>query len=72
MITVHEEVARHRIAEYIRAAESDALFREERAARRAAAGQHGPRHELASALRRLADRLEPHPRERRTGLSVVR
>jgi undecaprenyl pyrophosphate synthase len=71
MITEHEEIARYRVAENIRTAESHALFRNERAARRAAR-QYGPRHELASALRRLADRLEPHPRQRRTGLSVVR
>jgi undecaprenyl pyrophosphate synthase len=71
MITEHEEIARYRVAENIRTAESHALFREERAARRAAR-QYGPRHELARALRRLADRLEPQPRQRRTGLSVVR
>jgi hypothetical protein len=71
MITEHAEIARYRVAENIRTAESHALFREERAARRAAR-QYGPRHELASALRRLADRLEPQHRQRRTGLSVVR
>jgi hypothetical protein len=71
MITDHEEIARLRVAEQIRDAETHALQREDRATRRAA-GPHGPRHELAGALRRLADRLEPPPRQRRTGLSVSR
>jgi hypothetical protein len=71
MITQHEEVARYRAAEQLRAAEARALRKEDRAARRAA-GPSGPRHELAGALRQLADRLDPQPRPRRTGLSVVR
>lgn len=71
MITEHQEVARHRVAEHIRTAESHALLRQTRAARRAT-GPTGPRHELAAVLRRLANRLEPQPHPRRTGLSVVR
>lgn len=71
MITEHQEVARYRIAEQLHAAEVRALRKEDRAARRAAR-PGGPRHEVAGVLRRLADRLEPHPRQRSTGLSVVR
>jgi hypothetical protein len=71
MITEHQEVARYRVAEQLRNAEEKALLREGRAARRAAR-QGGHRHELAGALRRLADRLEPQPHPRSTGLSVVR
>jgi truncated hemoglobin YjbI len=72
MITEHQEVARHRVAEQIRAAEMRALRNESKVALRAAGETSGPRHELAGVLRRLADRLEPQPRHRRTGLSVVR
>jgi hypothetical protein len=72
MITEHQEVARHRVAEQIRAAELRALRNEKRDALRADGQTTGPRHELAGVLRRLADRLEPQPRHRRTGLSVVR
>lgn len=71
MITEHQEVAGYRVAEQLRAAEA----RAQRHDRRTAAKAHrtgGPRHELAVALRRLADRLEPHPRHHRTGLSVIR
>ncbi|HEU4947908.1 MAG TPA: hypothetical protein VFT31_12200 [Kribbella sp.] len=71
MITDHQEIARQRVAEQIRTAEARALRREQLAARREA-NPHGPRHELAGALRRLADRLEPQQRQRHTGLSVVR
>jgi len=73
MITEHQEVARYRVAEQLKAAEA----RAERHNRKA--GRTGPRHGLASALRRLADRLEPQrkpaepqPRHRATGLSIVR
>ena len=76
MITEHQEVARYQVEEKLRAAELRALRKEDRATRRAtrraASGPSGPRHELATVLRRLADRLEPQPRHRRTGLSIVR
>jgi truncated hemoglobin YjbI len=72
MITEHQEVARHRVAEQLRTAEMRALRNEKKDALRAAGETSGPRHELAGVLRRLADRLEPQPRHRRTGLSVVR
>ena len=72
MITEHQEVARHRVAEQIRAAELRAQRKEHRAVLRAEGKAGGPRHELAGVLRRLADRLEPQPRHRRTGLQVVR
>jgi hypothetical protein len=85
MITEHQEVARYRVAEQLRAAEA-------RAQRHARIGDDsktrtsGPRHGLATALRRLADRLEPasraltepagrvqpHGHHRGTGLSIVR
>jgi hypothetical protein len=71
MITEHQEVARYRVAEQVRAAEVRARRNEQRE-ERAVEGASGPRHELAGVLRRLADRLEPQPRHRRTGLSVVR
>jgi hypothetical protein len=71
MMIEHEEIARLRIAEQIRAAERHAVRRQARTTHRAS-GPHGPRHELAGALRRLADRLEPQQHQRRTGLSVVR
>lgn len=71
MITEYQEVARCRVEDRIRAAELRAQRNELRAA--AKAGRvSGPRHELAAVLRRLADRLEPQPRHRRPGLSVVR
>jgi hypothetical protein len=75
MITQHEEIARYRVAEQLRAAEARAQRNDRKPARTG-----GPRHGLATALRRLADRLEPasrrlaepQPRHRGTGLSVVR
>jgi hypothetical protein len=72
MITEHQEVARYRIAEQTKAAELRAQRKQQREALRAEGEPGGPRHELAGVLRRLADRLEPQPRHRRTGLSVVR
>ncbi|TDW60963.1 hypothetical protein [Kribbella pratensis] len=80
MITEHQEVARYRVAEQLRAAEARAMLHDRKANRTS------PREGLASALRRLADRLEPsrlaepasrvladqQPRHRRTGLSIVR
>lgn len=72
MISEQQEVARYKVAEQIRAAEQYALRRQDRTNRRAERGVSGPRRELAGVLRRLADRLEPQPRHRRTGLSVVR
>jgi hypothetical protein len=75
MITEHQEVARYRVTEQTRAAEVRAQHREQRRDELEARGEtvrRGPRHELAGALRRLADRLEPQPRPRRSGLSVVR
>jgi hypothetical protein len=71
MITEHQEVARYRIAEQLQAAEARARRKDQRTAAKAHR-TGGPRHELAGALRRLADRLEPQPRHRRPGLSVVR
>jgi hypothetical protein len=71
MITEHEEIARYRVAEQLQAAEARALLKHHRSAVKA----HrvgGPRHELAVVLRRFADRLEPQPRHRHTGISVVR
>ncbi|MFF0339460.1 hypothetical protein [Kribbella sp. NPDC004875] len=81
MITEHQEIARYRVAEQVRAAEA-------RAQRHDRSTRTGPREGLASALRRLADRLEPasrrlaepaaraltepQPRHRGTGLSIVR
>jgi hypothetical protein len=79
MITEHEEIARFRVAERVRAAEERALYAEGRT-------PGGARKGLASALRRLADKLEParltepatriltepKPRHRGTGLSIVR
>jgi predicted component of type VI protein secretion system len=80
MITEHQEVARYRVAEQLQAAEARALRRGDKPRR---AGRHG----LATALRHLADRLEParladrleparrpepQPRHRGTGLSIVR
>ncbi|MEV5960358.1 hypothetical protein AB0L70_01260 [Kribbella sp. NPDC051952] len=78
MITEHQEIARYRVAEQLRAAEVRAQSRDDKPS--------GTRHGLAAALRRLADRLEPasrrltepqlqvqpQPRHRGTGLSVVR
>jgi hypothetical protein len=83
MITEHQEIARYRHEDRLRAAEARALRQADRATRQdadPASEVSGPRHELAGALRRLADRLEPRiearieapPRHRRTGLSVVR
>lgn len=68
MITEHQEIAKYRVAEQVRAAETHALLKESRAAGPAT----GPRHELAGVLRRWADRIEPQAQTRRTGLSVVR
>ncbi|MGW6281009.1 hypothetical protein [Kribbella sp. NPDC055071] len=81
MITEHQEIARYRVAEQVRAAEVRAQLRD-----RKQTGTTGPRHGLATALRQLADRLEPasrrltepqvqpqpQGRHRGTGLSVVR
>ncbi|TCO38652.1 hypothetical protein EV646_12026 [Kribbella antiqua] len=67
MITEHQEIARYKVAEQLRAADARALRKGPRADR-----VGGPRHELAVVLRKMADRLEPQPRHRRTGLSVVR
>jgi hypothetical protein len=72
MISEHQEVARYRVAEQIRVAELRARSKEHLDALRANGEAAGPRHELAGVLRRLADRLEPQPRHRSTGLSVVR
>jgi hypothetical protein len=71
MITEHQEIARYRVAEQLQAAEARALRRQQRSAVKAHRVS-GPRHELAPVLRRFADRLEPQPRHRRTGFSVVR
>ncbi|MFG1623992.1 hypothetical protein [Kribbella sp. NPDC049227] len=82
MITEHQEVARHRVNEQLRAAE----VRAERHGRKATRTRtSGPRYELAGVLRRIADRLDPQRRldsqrrlaepqsgHRGTGLSVVR
>ncbi|WP_350280255.1 hypothetical protein [Kribbella sp. HUAS MG21] len=79
MITDHEEIARFRVAERVRAAEERALYDGART-------RGGTRKGMASALRRLADKLEParltepapraladpKPRHRGTGLSIVR
>jgi hypothetical protein len=83
MITEHQEIARYRLDDRLRAAEAHALRKADRATRQdadPASEVSSPRRELAVALRRLADRLEPRldarieaqPRHRRTGLSVVR
>jgi hypothetical protein len=82
MITEHQEVARYRVAEQLRAAEARAQRHDARQTERSnGQKQTGPRHGLAAVLRRLADRLEPiaaprvtEPvaRHRATGLSVVR
>ena len=81
MITAHQEVARYKVAEQLHAAEARAMLHDRKANRTS------PREGLASALRRLADRLEPtrrlaepasrvladqQPRHRGTGLSIVR
>ncbi|WP_329004281.1 hypothetical protein OHA18_12880 [Kribbella sp. NBC_00709] len=81
MITEHQEIARYQVAEQLRAAEL-------RAQRNGDSVRTTPREGLASALRRLADRLEPasrrlaepaarvlpetQGRHRGTGLSIVR
>jgi hypothetical protein len=62
MISETAEIARLRVAERVRAAEARARYAEE------SDGPHGPRHQLAGALRRMADLLEPPAR--RTPLSV--
>ncbi|ADB35810.1 hypothetical protein Kfla_6819 [Kribbella flavida DSM 17836] len=72
MITEHQEIARHQVTEQLRAAERRGLRKQERDAQRTARGVNAPRRELAGVLRRLADRLEPQPRPRRAGLSLVR
>ena len=74
MITEHQEIARYRVAEQLRAAEARAQRHDRKPE------TSGARHGLATALRRLADRLEPasrrmaepQPRHRGTGLSIVR
>ncbi|TWD80310.1 hypothetical protein FB561_1383 [Kribbella amoyensis] len=72
MITEHQEIARYQVAEQLRAAEARALRKADRASRPEEARVSAPRREIAGALRRLADRLEPQPRHRRAGLSLVR
>ncbi|TDW17821.1 hypothetical protein [Kribbella kalugense] len=83
MITEHTEVARYQVAEQLRAAEARAQRHDRKEETRTS-----PREGLASALRRLADRLEPasrrlaepasrvltepQGRHRGTGLSIVR
>lgn len=71
MISEQQEVARYRVAEQIKAAETRTKYKDQLGAT-GKTTLRGPRHELAGVLRRLADRLEPQPRHRRTGLSVVR
>jgi hypothetical protein len=70
MITEHQEVARYKIAERVAVAEARARRQEVHEALKV---DHvsAPRRTLATALRRLADRLEPQS-TRRPGLSVVR
>ena len=70
MISENEEVARCRVADRLRAAETEALRRQDKATRRAT-GATGPRHHLAAVLRNLANHLEPQPRRRSTGLSGI-
>ena len=71
MITEQQEVARYQVAEKVRLAEARARRRQVREALKVDQVS-APRHTLATALRRLADRLEPQPHPRPTGLSVVR
>jgi hypothetical protein len=81
MITEHEEIARYRIAEQLRAAEARARLHDRKP-------RKSPREGLAGVLRKLADKLEPssrrltepvarvrtesQARHRGTGLSIVR
>lgn len=70
MITAdHVEVARHRHAEHLRTADHHA--REDGPTHRAESPS-GARRQLAGALRRAADRLEPQHLRTRPGLSIVR
>ena len=63
------EIARYRLQERIRDAEHYAqLHAQRRAAKQLSPG---PRHRIATALHRLADRVEPQPRPRRPTLSVI-
>ncbi|WP_433163464.1 hypothetical protein [Kribbella sp. CA-247076] len=71
MITEHQEVARYQVAEKVRQAEIQARRRQVRESLKVDQVS-APRHTLATALRRLADRLEPQAHARRPGLSVVR
>jgi ABC-type hemin transport system ATPase subunit len=70
MISENEEVAKHQVADHLHVARTDALRRQDRATR-SLAGSTGPRHQLAAVLRQLANRLEPQPRRRSTGLSGI-
>jgi hypothetical protein len=67
MMTEHQEIARYRIEENIRTAERHAMLRESR--RQSKRPRPGPRHQLATVLHRLADRVEPH--QQRPRLSVI-
>jgi hypothetical protein len=68
-LSEHEEIARYRLQDRIRDRERHALLRESRrTARRTSAG---PRHRIATALHRLADRVEPPAPQRRTTLSLI-
>ncbi len=76
MITEHEEVARYRVAEQIRAAEARAQRKEAakpaRHGRSAARTGHRPPPPGRPARARIRRLAEPQPRHRGTGLSVVR
>lgn len=67
MISQQQEIARYRIEENIRTAERHAMRRERR--RESKRPRPGPRHQLAAALHRMADRVEP-PKQR-PKLSVI-
>lgn len=67
MLNEHLEVARCQIEDRIRYAERDAIRRERR--RQSKRPRPGPRHQLAAALHRIADRVEP-PKQR-PKLSVI-
>jgi hypothetical protein len=62
IINQHEEIARQRVAERIRAAEIRARGIDPDRT------DNGPRHQVATVLRRMADWVEP-PARRRTTLS---
>jgi hypothetical protein len=67
MISEQQEIARYRLQEQIRTAERHAMLRERR--REAHRPRPGPRHRIATALHRIADRVEP-PKHRAT-LSAI-